>query len=507
MEKISTTHLKFEEELIAAVYYNNVAKVEWLIGMDYFKPSMVTEPVKVYEDSIPLYWITICYKYLLHYDEYAKPREQVDKMLTLWKERFNLDTDELIDLKKCRNRKREDAQIASRSWWMGDLTYQDFQNSGAKDVDYELYEAVCAQDIPAIVDCLQRGATPDAKIINQDGKLCSTIALYHKFKEYRSFYVPGKEKPIGRYTIGALISEASDEQILYLLDRNISQRTTTPANVFGEFVSNKNDEEKIDAETKERIDNFVSEIDQPGAIVAMFDEGKAFAGWSVNGMCQSINAYRYLIKRIFYHSKHIVIRVGGYSFRIQDMVLSRARKLPEDRTYVEHLTDANDEGNWDYRPPRIKTVYMNRYTFSPDMEIVKKAEEYDFKTYGNQSGSHTMVHFYVNNISTGWYDKKGEFFPFYDNIRGLQAITDVAMLYGYDQIAPATAVVATFTDYADGNIILAGDSIHKNRRSRTSSQKKLIEDSGVKLLDLTDQKLKAFIEKELKFRREMEEKN
>ena len=34
MKKISTTHLKFEEELIAAVYYNNVAKVEWLIGMD-----------------------------------------------------------------------------------------------------------------------------------------------------------------------------------------------------------------------------------------------------------------------------------------------------------------------------------------------------------------------------------------------------------------------------------------------------------------------------------------
>lgn len=74
-------------------------------------------------------------------------------------------------------------------------------------------------------------------------------------------------------------------------------------------------------------------------------------------------------------------------------------------------------------------------------------------------------------------------------------------------IAPATAVVATFTDYADGKIILAGDSIHKNRRSRTSSQKKLIEDSGVKLLDFTDQKLKAFIEKEFKFRREMEEKN
>jgi hypothetical protein len=47
MEKTTTTSLTFEEELLAAVYYNNVAKVEWLIGMDYFKPSMVTEPVEV----------------------------------------------------------------------------------------------------------------------------------------------------------------------------------------------------------------------------------------------------------------------------------------------------------------------------------------------------------------------------------------------------------------------------------------------------------------------------
>ncbi len=511
MYKTKTESLTFEEELLAAVYFNNVAKVEWLIGMDYFKPSMVTEPIKVYDETIPLYWITICYKYLLHYEEYAKPREQVDKMLALWKERFNLDTDDLIDLKKCHKNDEEDDVESDefeegQPWYMGSLTYQDFQKSGAKDIDYELYKAVCTKNIQAIVDCLKRGAMPDAKIMDREGNPYSTFALLHYHRRCRSgyIYIPGKEKPIERYDIGALINVASDEQILYLLDHNISQRTTTPANVFGEFVSNENIEERIDAETKERIDNFVSEIDQPGAIVAMFDDGKSFAGWSVNGMCQSINAYRYLIKRIFYHSKHIVIRVGGYSFRIQDMVLSRARKLPEDRTYVEYLTDANDEGNWDYRPPRIKTVYMNRYTFSPDMEIVKKAEEYDFKTYGNQSGSHTMVHFYVNNISTGWYDKKGEFFPFYDNIRGLQAITDVAMLYGYDQIAPATAVVATFTDYADGNIILAGDSIHKNRRSRTSSQKKLIEDSGVKFLDLTDKKFKALLEEEYKMRLEYE---
>ena len=511
MYKTKTESLTFEEELLAAVYFNNVAKVEWLIGMDYFKPSMVTEPIKVYDETIPLYWITICYKYLLHYEEYAKPREQVDKMLALWKERFKLDTDDLIDLKKCHKNDEEDDVESDefeegQPWFMGSLTYQDFQKSGAKDIDYELYKAVCTKNIQAIVDCLKRGAMPDAKIMDREGNPYSTFALLHYHRRCRSgyIYVPGKEKPIERYDIGALINVASDEQILYLLDQNINQRTITHSNTFSEFVPKTRVEDDIDPEVKESIDKFVIDIDKPGAILVMFDEGKVFASLDINDLCKIGNAYHYLIKRVLLHSKYIVIRVGGYSYRVAGMVLDSVETLPEDRTYVEHLTDANDEGNWDYRPPRIKTVYMNRYTFSPDMEIVKKAEEYDFKTYGNQSGSHTMVHFYVNNISTGWYDKKGEFFPFYDNIRGLQAITDVAMLYGYDQIAPATAAVATFTYDDDDDTIFAGSTVHKDRRSRTSSQKKLIEDSGVKFLDLTDKKFKALLEEEYKMRLEYE---
>ena len=511
MKKTTTTSLTFEEELLAAVYYNNVAKVEWLIGMDYFKPSMVTEPVEVYDETIPLYWITICYKYLLHYDEYAKPRQAVDKMLMLWKERFNLDTDELIDLKKChKNDDDEDAESGEfeegQPWFMGGLTYQDFKNSGAKDIDYELYKAVCTKNIPAIVDCLQRGAMPDAKIIDRDGNPCSTFAIYHYHRCYRSGYVPGKEKPIGRYDIGALINEASDEQILYLLDQNVNQRTITPANIFSEFVSKAHAEDELTPKTKDMIDNFVSEIDKPGAVLVMFDEGKIFASWDMNYMCKSKYAYKYLIKRVFCHSKYIVIRVGGYSYRVADMVLGYVKYLPENRTYVEHFSDSSDEGDWDYRPPRIKTVNMNHYTFSPDMDIVNKAEEYDFKTFGNNSGSHTMVHFYVNNITTGWYNEKGEFFSFYDNNRGLEAISDVAMIYGYDNLAPATAAVATFTYDDDGDSIFAGGSVHKDRRSRTSSQKKLIEDSGVKLLDLTDKKYKESMEEMQRRQREFWDK-
>ena len=45
MIKTDTRYLTFEEELLVAVYYNNVEKLKWLINMEYFQPSMVIEPV------------------------------------------------------------------------------------------------------------------------------------------------------------------------------------------------------------------------------------------------------------------------------------------------------------------------------------------------------------------------------------------------------------------------------------------------------------------------------
>ena len=46
MEKTTKTDLTFEEELLVAVYFNNVEKLKWLMGMDYFKPSKVLEEIR-----------------------------------------------------------------------------------------------------------------------------------------------------------------------------------------------------------------------------------------------------------------------------------------------------------------------------------------------------------------------------------------------------------------------------------------------------------------------------
>ena len=99
---------------------------------------------------------------------------------------------------------------------------------------------------------------------------------------------------------------------------------------------------------------------------------------------------------------------------------------------------------------------------------------------------HTMVYYYVNNIDTGWYDENGEFCRFYSKERGLKAITDVAMINGFDEILPATAAICTFTFDSGGDEIYGASFAHLDKRSRTSSQKMLIEKAGIKLLDITN---------------------
>jgi hypothetical protein len=129
---------------------------------------------------------------------------------------------------------------------------------------------------------------------------------------------------------------------------------------------------------------------------------------------------------------------------------------------------------------------MGKYRFNYDMVIVKAAEEYDFKSFGDKNGMHTMVYYYVNNIETGFYDANGEFHRFYSKSRGLQAITDVIMIKGFEDITPATAVMCTFTFDNEGDIIIAGNAMHRDRRSRTSSQRMLISNAGIRCIDLTE---------------------
>jgi hypothetical protein len=487
MIKTDTRYLTFEEELLVAVYYNNVEKLKWLINMEYFQPSMVIEPVDFGDVRVPIYWLTICYHYMLRYEEYEKFRKPVDEILSIWKEQFHLDTKEWINLKGCYHTEKMPPVIKDDDkWWMGHLSLNDFLCSGAREVDYELYRPICAYDINGIVANLQKGGAPDAKVIDKNGYIRSAISMHKYWIRNRMYYIWGEETPVEKWQVESLLRKGQEEMILTMLEQSIQERGKINIDTFyGEvnMLGNvSSDNEEPAGEIKEIIDTLIQDVDKPGAVLTMFDEGKVFA------RCRHLEyekLYAYIIKEVFKKSKHIVLRVGGYSYRVAQMALGMAKKLPKDRVYVEYLSKGSANEEWTERDPRIRTIGMKKYKFRSDMDIVKQAEEYDFKTFGNRSGSHTMVYYYVNNIDTGWYEKDGSFFPFYNNYRGLEAITDVIMINGYEDIAPASAVICTFTFDNGGDILLAGGSIHKDRRSRTSSQKKLIKDAGIKLLDVT----------------------
>lgn len=491
MQKVEKTDLTFEEELLVAIYHNNVEKLKWLIEMDNFKPSMVTEPVDFGEVSVPLYWLTICYHYMLRDREFDDARKPVNDILSIWKERFHLNTDELIDLNNCYHSYQpyhyypdDVSDLAIPPLTMG---LKDYLQAGAREMDHVLSCAIGKKDTGEIIRLLNQGAVPDAKVMDKCGHPTSAISIFrNSIMYYRRWYLWGEEKPVEKWMIESILRKGLEEMILSLLERNIQQRTDVPVETF---LEDDNLQESSDyyikepsPEMKEKIENFIQEIDKPGAILTMFDEGKAFARCRY---CEYEYLYAYIINRIFKESKHIVIRVGGYSFRVAEMVINMVKSQPKNRIYVEYLSKGSVEDEWTNKDPRMRTIGMGKYKFRKDMDIVKEADEYDFKTFGNRSVSHTMVHFYVNNIDTGWYKDNGEFMPFYNKYRGLQAITDVIMIKGYDVIAPATAAMSTFTFNSGGDMIFAGGTVHKDRRSRTSSQRKLIEKAGINLLDLT----------------------
>jgi hypothetical protein len=362
----------------------------------------------------------------------------------------------------------------------------DYFRSGAREIDYVLYKAISRYDVNNVSVQLKKGGLPDAKVIDRKGNIRSAISMFRYWKSNRDYYLWGEETIVEKWRVESLILNGLEEMILSLMEDSIRNREDVPIETYSDDVDmlgcSSVSEYQPSTEMKRKINAFIHEIDSPGSVLTMFDEGKIFA------RCRHLDyqaLYAYVIKRVFCDTRHVVIRVGGYSDRVSQMAISIAKTLPEGRVYVEYLSIGSADDEWLDRDSRIRIIGMGKYKFNSSMDIVKQTEDYDFKTFGGRNGSHPMVYYYVNNIDTGWYDANGNFCPFYNKYRGLQAITDVIMVNGYEDISPATAVVCTFTYDSLGDTLLAGGTIHEDKRSRTSSQKKLIERAGVRLLDLT----------------------
>ena len=217
---------------------------------------------------------------------------------------------------------------------------------------------------------------------------------------------------------------------------------------------------------------FISGMDRPGASLAVFDEGKGF--FMLRPLFQQLFSF------VLTETEHVVLRVGGYSFRAEGMALETAHSLHSDPGRV-----------MDFRchgaalPSGIATVVdMHAFDFDYGSEFIRQAERYDYKCFSMGGHAHPMVYYYVKGIVTGFHDGDGAFFPFYSKDRGLQAIADAMRVLGYGGIPAATAAV--YTDYfrTKGNSMYIGDAAHYDLRACSESQRGLFQDAGIPYLDI-----------------------
>lgn len=208
----------------------------------------------------------------------------------------------------------------------------------------------------------------------------------------------------------------------------------------------------------QKIVEFLKEIDKPGAILAMYDEGKVFA------RCEWLNyeaIYEKMLLYIFKETKYIKIRVGGYSHRVRSMVYDLIENNPSFKERVERIN-------------------VGELSFDKESEFIKRADKYDFKGIGG----HSCVYYYVNGIDSGFYDKDGKFCHFYQaNSKGQDAITEVVMAIGYGDIPPATAAVHTFTFDSPGDMLICGGQVTK-KKCRGQSRQDLFEENNIPYLDI-----------------------
>lgn len=210
-----------------------------------------------------------------------------------------------------------------------------------------------------------------------------------------------------------------------------------------------------------KVKAFIDNIDKPGAILAVYDEGKTFGG--------SSDFYRPLydkmLEYIFKETKYITVRVGGYSNRIDYAVWDMTKDNPEHQKRVEHVGEK-----------------LRKMTFDKDSNFIKRVDQYDFKGFAG----HTCLWYYINDVESGYTDRDGVFQPFYGaKGKGFDALVDVVMAIGYGDIPPATAAVHTFTSDSTGDRLFCGGKATM-KKCRGQSRKDLFEEYGIQYLDIHD---------------------
>ena len=424
-QSIKSRFLKYEEELALALFFCNVEKFKWLLDSECFSISILTEPIKIGYKVLAPYIITAGYKKIFNYPMYDEIRQRNDVIADIIERKYGISLDFELSFEWGNE----------RPLFTSDIYRQSFQS----EADRKLMDAVGKLDINAARSLLQEGANPLAVITDDN------TTIYSKFIDRISCsmnsYNPGEEDWQSMCTsiVNFFPTYVLREQMKNLLNPYIpidvqQEAMTSSQEKMDRIISSANRNDYIlDLKLKE----FLDELDKPGAVLAVMDEDKL----TVQFGKEIMNVYEKVLDYIMTKLKYLSVRVGGNSFRSGDFMAAvmRDKNYPAGR--FVNLTHHKSEAKATFTEPNVKEIDMRNFDFTKDRELVEYADGFDIRSMHYNGSSHSLVWYYLNNISCGWFKKDGEFMPFNSNIKGLWMLTEVAKVKGFMDMKPASAVL------------------------------------------------------------------
>ena len=449
--------LRYEEELALSLFFCNVEKFNWLLGADCFSASILTEPTKIGHKELAPYIITAGYKKLFNSPKYDDLRKRNDQIAEILETRYNISLDFEINF----------------NWGKDSPLYgfvpQKSKNAFTNESSYYLVSAISQLDLPAARKLLVAGANP-LEVIKDE-----KWTTYHEFMNHyyctMDNYNPGKEDwdrmctSIVNFFPEYVLREQMKELLHHYIPKNI--QTNVMKAVEEKWNEIKSPYDSNDYVLDKSLKAFLDEIDQPGAVLAITDEDK------ITSRCGEdiMNAYERVLEYVMTDLKYLSIRVGGNSFRSGNFLatLMKEKNYPTGR--FVNLICSNSESRATFTEPNVREIDMRDFDFKKDMEIVEIADKFDIRGMQRNESTHSLVWFYVNNISTGWFKSDGEFMPFNSNIKGLWMLTEVAKIRGFLDMEPASAV-------------LYSDLVPEDSSAIAANVKQLCEDLNIKSFDI-----------------------
>lgn len=182
---------------------------------------------------------------------------------------------------------------------------------------------------------------------------------------------------------------------------------------YREYV-NSIDENDLD----EQIMSFIDKHDNEGEELALYDEDKF-----THRVFSDSKQYAAVLKRLLL-TKHLKIRIGGNSFRVGESITNMAKALGVEDKILDFDACFKD------------------VQFEWGCSLVEYADKFDFRSQGgNDTGHHSKVWYYVNNVDCGWYNEDGTFCRFDTNEKGYWQIVEVIKAKGYNSTKPATCAL------------------------------------------------------------------